>query len=111
LGGTRVTFGAETASAIAFGGGTIGRDRPELIENPDAARGLEHSLAEAMVTCLDTTASREDTAAQFRHAAIIRRFRAFTDERADEALFLPESCKAIGVNDRTLLLCCQEQFE
>jgi AraC-like DNA-binding protein len=90
--------------------GQLAETAPEIIDHPGAAEGLEQSLTEAMVACLDTKGIREDTAAHRRHAAIIRRFRAFTGARADQALFLPEVCKALGVNDRTLHHCCQEQF-
>ena len=90
--------------------GRLAETAPEIIDNPDAARGLEQALTEAMLACLDATGVREDTAARRRHAAIVRRFLALTDARADQALYLPEICKAIGVNERTLHLCCQEQF-
>ncbi len=83
---------------------------PEIIENPDAARGLKQALTEAMLACLNTTGVREDTAARRRHAAIIRRFRALTEAQAGQALYLTDVCKGIGVNERTLFLCCQEQL-
>ena len=90
--------------------GQLAETAPEIIDNPDAARGLEQSLTEAMVACLNATDVREDTAARQRHGVIIRRFHALTDARTDRALYLPEICKALGVNERTLFLCCQEQF-
>lgn len=90
--------------------GRLAETAPEIIDNPDAARGLEQALTEAMIACLDATGVREDTAARRRHAAIIRRFLALTDAPADQPHYLPEICKAIGVNERTLHLCCQEQF-
>jgi AraC-like DNA-binding protein len=90
--------------------GQLAESAPEIIDNPDAARGLEQCLTEAMLACLDTTGVRRDTTARHRHAAIIRRFRALTDARTDQALYLPEICKALSVNERTLHLCCQEQF-
>ncbi len=90
--------------------GRLAHTAPEIIDNPDAARGLEQALTEAMLACLVATGVREDTAARRRHAAIIRRFLAWTDVRADQVLYLPEICKALGVNWRTLHLCCQEQF-
>ncbi len=90
--------------------GRLAETAPEIIENPHAARGLEEVLTEAMLACLDTTGVREDTAARRRHAAIIRRFRAFAEVRADQALYLADACKGLGVNERTLFLCCQEQL-
>jgi AraC-like DNA-binding protein len=90
--------------------GRLAETASEIIDNPDAAWGLEQVLTEAMLACLNATDVREDTAARRRHAAIIRRFLAFTDAAADQALYLPAICEAIGVNERTLHLCCQEQF-
>ena len=90
--------------------GRLAETAPEIIENPDAARGLKQVLTEAMLACLNTTGVREDTAARRRHAAIIRRFRALTEARAGQALYLTDVCKGIGVNERTLFLCCQEQL-
>jgi hypothetical protein len=55
--------------------GQLAETAPEIIDNPDAARGLEQSLTEAMVACLDATGVRDDTSARRRHAAIIRRYR------------------------------------
>jgi len=90
--------------------GQLAETAPEIIVDPDAARGLEQSLTVAMLACLGSTRIREDTAARRRHALILRRFLAVTDAHAGEALYLPEICKAVGASDRTLHVCCQEQF-
>ena len=90
--------------------GQLAETAPEIIANPDAARGLEQALTEAMLACLGSTDVREDTAARRRHATIVRRLLALTDARADQAIYLPEICNALGVNERTLQTCCQEQF-
>ena len=63
--------------------GQLAETAPEIIDNPDAARGLEQSLSESMVACLDAIGVREDTAARRRHAVIIRRFLALMDTRDD----------------------------
>ena len=90
--------------------GQLAETAPEIVENHETARGLEQALTEAMLACLDTSGARECTAALRRHATIMRRFHSLMEARADEALFLPEICKAIGVNERTFYLCCQEQL-
>jgi len=90
--------------------GHLAEAAPEIIDNPDAARGLEHSLTEAMLACLDATCVREDVAARRRHAIIVRRFVAFLERRVGQAVFLPEICKILGVSLRTLHLCCVEQL-
>jgi hypothetical protein len=44
--------------------GRLAEDTPEIIANPDAARGLEQALIEAMVDCLGTSEAGEDSVAQ-----------------------------------------------
>jgi transcriptional regulator GlxA family with amidase domain len=41
---------------------------------------------------------------------IMRRFRRAIEENADQPIYIHELCKAIGVSDRTLRVCCQEQL-
>jgi transcriptional regulator GlxA family with amidase domain len=40
----------------------------------------------------------------------MRRFRTAVEENPDQPLYIPELCKAIGVSDRTLRVCCQEHL-
>ena len=40
----------------------------------------------------------------------MRRFRRVLEENPSQSLYLLEICKAIGVSDRTLRLCCQEHL-
>lgn len=81
---------------------------PEIIADPGAARGLEQTLLEAMVDCLGHQEERQTTFAQRQHAIVTRRFRRVVEENAEESLYIPEICKAIGVSERTLRMCCQE---
>ena len=90
--------------------GRLAEEAPEIIANPDAARGLEQALIEAMVSSLGEQSVREDRSALRHHATILRRFRRAVEETPDQALYIPELCKAIGVADRTLRACCQEQL-
>ena len=48
--------------------GRLAEDAPEIIANPDAARGLEHELIEAWLRCLDARQHRETSLAQGQHA-------------------------------------------
>jgi AraC-like DNA-binding protein len=88
----------------------LAEDAPAVIAHPEAARGLEQALIEALVGCLGTGEVREDRSALRQHALILRRFRRAVEEDPDEPLYIPELCKAIGVADRTLRTCCQEQL-
>jgi len=90
--------------------GQLAEDAPEIIAQPEAARGLEQALIEAMVGCLREGQDREDRSAQCRHSLIMRRFRREVEENPDQPLYIPELCATIGVSDRTLRVCCQEQL-
>jgi AraC-like DNA-binding protein len=90
--------------------GRLAEEAPEIIANPDAARGLEQALIEAMIGCLGEGEVGEDSAAQRHHAMIMRRFRRAVEEDPDQALFIAELCRSIAVSDRTLRTCCQEQL-
>ena len=88
----------------------LAEDAPAVIAHPEAARGLEQALIAAMVGCLSEGEVREDRSALRHHASIMRRFRRAVEENTDQALYIPELCKSIGVSDRTLRVCCQEQL-
>jgi AraC-like DNA-binding protein len=90
--------------------GQLADTAPEVIAQPEAARGLEQALVEAMVGCLAAGDTFEERAAQRRHRLIMRRFHQVIEERSEQPLYVPEICKAIGVAGRTLRLCCQEQL-
>src|SRR4051794_35330998 len=53
--------------------GDLAERAPEIIANPDAARGLEQALTQAMVACLSTAESTEDASARRRHERIMRK--------------------------------------
>jgi len=88
----------------------LAEDAPEVIAHPEAARGLEQALIEALVDCLREGARYEDRSTLRHHAAILRRFRKAVKENPEQPLYIPELCTAIGVSDRTLRVCCQEQL-
>jgi AraC-like DNA-binding protein len=90
--------------------GTLAEDAPAVIAHPEAARGLEQALVEAMIGCLGAGEVGEERSALRQHAKIMRRFHRAVEEQPDQALFLPELCTAIGVSERTLRMCCQEQL-
>ena len=88
----------------------LAEETPEIIANPDAARGLEQALVEAMVACLGHSADRPNRVAQGQHAIVMRRFRRVVEENPEQPLYIPEICKAIRVSERTLRMCCQEHL-
>jgi AraC-like DNA-binding protein len=90
--------------------GQLAEDAPAVIGHPEAARGLEQALIEALIDCLSIGEVREDRLAQRHHSLIMRRFRRAVEENVDQPLYIPELCAAIGVSDRTLRLSCHEQL-
>ena len=69
--------------------GHLAAEAPEIIANPDAARGLEQMLIEAMVDCLASREVHENTLAQGQHAVVIRRFRRVAEENLEHPLYIP----------------------
>lgn len=90
--------------------GQLAEDAPAVLAHPECARGLEQALIEAMVGCLNTGEVVEDRSAQGHHAMIVRRFSREIEEHCAEPIYIPELCKTIGVSERTLRICCQEQL-
>jgi AraC-like DNA-binding protein len=90
--------------------GRLAKDTPKLIAHPEAARGLEQALIEAMVDCLAGPEVRENSLAQAQHAIVMRRFRRVIEENQEHPLYIPEIFNAIGVSSRTLQACCHEHL-
>jgi AraC-like DNA-binding protein len=67
-------------------------------------------LVAAVVDVLCGGEVREDSVAQRRHALIVRRFRRLLEANSDQPLYIPEICKVLNVSERTLRVCCNEQF-
>jgi AraC-like DNA-binding protein len=90
--------------------GELAEDAPAVLAHPDAARGLEQALIEAMIHCFGSGEIEEDRAAQRHHAGIMRRFHRVTEAHLDEPLYVPELCKEVGASERTLNTCCHEHL-
>jgi AraC-like DNA-binding protein len=90
--------------------GDLAERAPETIANPDAARGLEQALIQAMVGCLSTAEVTEDASARRRHERIMRRVHAVIERHPGEAIYLADLCAIAGVSERTLRVCCYESW-
>jgi transcriptional regulator GlxA family with amidase domain len=90
--------------------GALAETAPHAIAHPEVARGLEQLLIASVVDCLSEPPSREERLAPGHYATIMRRFRRVLEAAPDQALYIPEICAAIGVPERTLRHCCQEQL-
>ena len=87
---------------------TLAEEPPRCCTIPEASRGLEQALIEAMVECLGSEDIQEDRAASRQHAAIMRRFHQAIEQRLDQPIYAPELCAEIAASERTLRACCQE---
>ncbi|MGH7091821.1 MAG: helix-turn-helix domain-containing protein [Stellaceae bacterium] len=90
--------------------GHLTEEAPEIIANPDAARGLEQALIGAHDRLPRQSGGARGQAAHGQHAIVMRRFRRVLEENPDQPLFIPEICKAIRVSERTLRACCHEHL-
>jgi AraC-like DNA-binding protein len=90
--------------------GYLAETSPEIIANPEAARGLEQALIEAAVGCLTEAETTEERSARGRHELVVQRFYRMTEAHPNDALYIPQVCKAIGVAERTLRMCCYDQL-
>src|SRR4051794_3411924 len=90
--------------------GHLAKTQPAIIAHPESARGLEQALIGAMAACLTAVDASEENSARRRHTLIMRRFHRVVAEHADQPLYIPEICNAIGVAERTLRVCCQQQL-
>jgi AraC-like DNA-binding protein len=95
---------------LCVAAGELAEDAPVVLEHPEAARGLEHALIEALMNCLGRGEVEEDRAALRQHAAIMRRFHLAIDRYSDQSLYVPELCREIGASERTLRVCCHEHL-
>jgi AraC-like DNA-binding protein len=83
---------------------------PEIIANPDAARGLEQALIEAVVSCLATGDSVAVRSANRHHATVMRRLEDALEASSESPLYMADLCKAVGASYQTLRACCQEHL-
>lgn len=90
--------------------GVVAADAPELLANPEAARGIEQALIGAMADCLEDAGLPGENAGSRLHSRVMRRFRAIVEEHTDRALYMTEMSAAIGVSGRTLRSCCREHL-
>src|SRR4051794_22572448 len=88
----------------------LAEETPTILAHPDASRGLEQSLIEAMIDCLGDTESQQDRMSSRQHSEIMRRFHHVIEQYSDRPLYLPELCAMVGAAERTLRACCQEHL-
>jgi AraC-like DNA-binding protein len=92
--------------------GFLAHQAPEIIANSSAARGMEHELVQALIACLRPAHEPSDQGSAYhhRHSAIMRKFRGMVENSGDNPVYISDICSTLGVSDRTLRACCQEQL-
>jgi AraC-like DNA-binding protein len=88
----------------------LAKTSPEMLARPEVAHALEQKLLHAMIHCLMDGTGVEATRSSLRHTAALARLEDLLSANSDRPLYLAEICTAIGVSERTLRLCCQEQL-
>ena len=84
-----------TLQRLPAAAGHLAETAPEIVAHPEAARGLEQALIAALVDCLGSTSAAEESSALRQHKLIMRRFHAFIEQHLNQALYVPEICRAI----------------
>jgi len=82
--------------------------RSRALADNEAAHGLEEQLIHALVECLSTRSVDEETETAGRHRDILARFEDLAQHHP--VLDIAEICGALGISERTLRLCCEEQL-
>jgi AraC-like DNA-binding protein len=90
--------------------GLLAEEAPTVIAHPEAARGLEQALIQAMIECLGDGEIWEDRAAWRQHTTIMRRFHRVAEQHLDEPIYVAELCRELGISERSLRLCCLEHL-
>src|SRR5262249_33711071 len=83
-------------------------DAPELLDQSEVARGIEQTLIDAMVECLQPPITASADVPLWHRSAIMRRLRDALDDSGDTPLYVPELCARMGVAGRTLRAVCHE---
>ena len=77
---------------------------------PEVQRALRMQMITRLIECIGTGDSRPPSWAFRVRADIMRRFHLYIEDQGDRPLHVPELCLAIGVPERTLRYCCQQQL-
>jgi AraC-like DNA-binding protein len=88
--------------------GDLAEHAPEVIAVPQAARSLEQALVCAMADCLVAPDGEGRETGSRHRDAVMKRFYTVLETHPDGVLLTLDVCKAVGVSNRTLNVCCNE---
>jgi AraC-like DNA-binding protein len=86
----------------------LAEKKHKLIANPEVARALEQELLHALVNCLTADDANGNLKARRHHTDIMVRFEDALTAHIGRQPNMPALCSAIGVQERTLRVCCTE---
>ena len=86
----------------------LAETKSKMLSHSEVARAIEQDLIHALVTCLTTTHARTDGSTARHHASIMVRFEKVLAEHLSQPPNMTALCQLVGVNERTLRLCCAE---
>jgi AraC-like DNA-binding protein len=101
-------FAMERLQKLHAAAGRLAEHVPEVLAEPEAARGLEQALIAAMADCFGTANSGLPGVSTRQHRSIMKRFWAMLEANPDRILHVPEICAQIGTSNRTLTNCCND---
>jgi AraC-like DNA-binding protein len=81
---------------------------PDIFEQPEVVRSLEHDLTHTMLRCL--TESMPVKTGSGTHLAVMAKLEEFLAEHCDRPVYLSEICSATHTSERTLRVYCQEHL-
>jgi AraC-like DNA-binding protein len=82
--------------------------RSRALADVEAVHGLEQQLIHALIECLSAGPNDMETLAAGRHREILARLEDLL--QAKRFWRVTEICAALGVSERTLRICCEEQL-
>jgi AraC-like DNA-binding protein len=90
--------------------GSMARNAPDLLAEPEVARALEQALIHAIIGCVGDEEADQYSISNRHHRIALARLEQLLAEKANTQLHLAEICGAIGVPERTLRVSCQKQL-
>ncbi len=86
----------------------LAKQAPEVISNPEAARGLEQTLVAALADCFHAAATTHEKSLKPNHKRIMQGFHTALESDPSHVFYVPEICRRLGVSNRTLTTCCND---
>jgi AraC-like DNA-binding protein len=84
------------------------KNRPAIIVKPEPSHAMEQGLIETYLECLTQGESQHDRLSWRNRTMAIARLEELLEANQDRPLYMLEICEALGMQERTLQLCCRD---